>query len=254
MKKVLFVLGLAMCSTFAMAQTNKVADKLCNLQPAPQKLALAADKPVDYKASIFTKTDDVVVAEFDFSADNMVTTGKVLAGDVIDGAPVAAAAAHGRTEECFNWHRIPDSTYTRTTQFASDYNGFTTYISVGALNRYMGVRNGITTDNGFMFISLTEEDANFQPINTYFTLAQTINIPTGTNVLDITFRQLYRKYYDNCYIDYKKDNGGWISYEVNVTGIDVEVTDVASGYYVATLPTNAIGNTLNIRFRIKYKL
>ena len=55
MKKVLFVLGLALCSTFAMAQTNKVVGKVCT--PATnEKVVFAPDVvQIDYKASIFTK-------------------------------------------------------------------------------------------------------------------------------------------------------------------------------------------------------
>ena len=250
MKKVLFVLGLALCSTFAMAQTNRGAIKNCSPMPAPQKLEINADKPVDYKSSIFTKDDEgVVLGYVNFDGSQTLGIGTVAATDMIDDTVVGAINCHNRTEPCFKWARIQDSAYTHSTQFAADYNYYTQYISVTALNRYMGVRNGINDDNGFMFISLTELNEDNNALNTYFTIPA-VAITGNPAVVDVTWRQLYRKYYDNCYLDYKL-GGNWYSFEVNVTGIDVEVTDVASGYYVATLPPAAINQAnLELRFRV----
>lgn len=253
MKKVLFVLGLALCSTVAMAQTNKVADKLCtNNEPAvAKKLVVTDNHPIDYKASIFTKDDDVVLHRFGFGSADSVSIDVIRTGDMLDGSPVAAAAAHNRTQSHLRWHRIADSAATRTSEFTADYAGMLYYMSVANINAYMGVRNGIAEDNGFMILSLSEDPSvNNQGINTYFELPA-IALPNGLAVVDITWRQYYRKYYDMCYIDYWKDTS-WFQYEINVTGIDVEVTGLASSVGHATLPSAAIQqDSLKLRFRLQ---
>lgn len=253
MKKVLFVLGLAMCTTLAMAQTGKVAQKLGKVEPATQLKTVEATNPVDYKASIFTKDDDVVLTTFDFANLSNVTIGTVTDGQILDGAAVTIDDIHARVEPSFNWSRIPDTAYLFGTDFATDFNGFQTYNNPNTVAAYMGVQNGIDVDNGFMFLSLCEDDlAQYYTtiINTYFELAP-VAIPTSAYVIDITWRQYYRKYYDLCYIDYKIGNN-WISSEVNVSGVDVTVGGTASAYNVLTLPASAADNgNLAIRFRLK---
>ena len=253
MKKVLFVLGLALCSTFAMAQTNKVADKLCvNPAPATQKLVVTDNHPIDYKASIFTKDDDVTLAFYTFGPTDSIIIDVVRTGDRIDNAPVLSAAAHNRTQAHLKWHRIADSAATHTTQFTSDYAELLRYMPLANMNAYMGVRNDIETDNGFMILSISEDgDAvSAYGINTYFQLAP-VALPANMVVADITWRQYYRKYYDVCYIDYWKGNS-WISYEINVTGIDVSVGGTGPSYSVATLPSTALDqDSLKFRFRLQ---
>ena len=251
MKKVLFVLGLAMCCTFAMAQTNKVAPKLGNPNRAIQEKIVVTDNPVDYKASIFTKDDVTPLGYYQFAPAETVTIGTVATGDIIDGQAVAAAAAHNRQDWHLKWQRIADSATTHdTAAFISRFPGFLQYMPLATLNAYMGVRNGIENDNGFMLLSLGEDDApSNNSINTYFALPAA-NLNSSVILVDVTWRQYYRKYYDECYLDYML-NGNWFSFEVNVTGVDVSVGGTAPAAMVATLPATVVAqDSLKIRFRL----
>ena len=248
MKKVLFVLGLAMCSTFAMAQTN-LAGKICKPAGNGEKLVLSDDQQsVDYKASIFTKDGETLLGSFDFSSNSQFTIGVVAATDVIDDTVVGGINCNNRPEPCFRWARIADTNAIDDSAFAEDYANFIYYVGTANLHYAMGARNNITDNNGFMFISVTEMDEDNTAINTYFCLNPVAL--NGAQLVDVTFRQLYRKYYDVCYLDYKL-NDSWKSFEVNVAGVDVDVTDYATLYYVATLPLAALNQTnLQLRFRI----
>ncbi|MBQ8704106.1 MAG: T9SS type A sorting domain-containing protein [Bacteroidales bacterium] len=249
MKKVLFVLGLALCSTLAMAQTNKQVGKLC-APAANEKVVFATEaQPVDYKASIFTKDgEDVVLHTFNFSSLTGVTIGTIEATDQIDDTVVGAINCHNRSEVSSRWARIADTTAIDDSAFAEDYAGYGAYVGTANLHYAMGSRNGINDNNGFMFLSLCEIDEDNNALNTYFSLA-----PVALNnaeLVDVTWRQLYRKYYDICYLDYKL-NGSWKSMEINVTGVDVSVGAYGPLYYVATLPPAAINQTnLEVRFRL----
>ena len=258
MKKALFVLGFALCATFAMAQTNRV-DKTCQLGQTNKAAVQSSviEQPVDYKASIFTKDDDVVLASFDFAAGTMPSTNygstcKVQTGDVIDGAAVAAADAHGRSEAVSYWVYVPDSaTFVNPTgTFATEYTGVFSRRSF--ICRYMGARNGVVdgSGNGFMLISLSEFHGNNQAVNAYFTLPTSVDLQ-GNSLIDVMWKQAYAKYYDQCFIDYKVGNN-WHSIEVNVEGIDVDINGATGyGYRVATLPPAAIAGqtSIDLRFR-----
>ena len=256
MKKVLFVLGFAMCATFAMAQTNHAVATLGN-PGQPHKAAInptVKEQAADYKASIFTKDDDIVLASFDFDASNMTginygSACKVNAGDMIDGQAVSATNAHVRPEPENYWFRVPDSASFVVTGGTYDINYHGVWGSRNFICRYMGARNGITDDNGFMLVSLTEYNGNNQAINTYFTLPS-VNLNNAA-LVDVQWKQAYAKYYDKCYIDYTI-GGNWYSMEVNVTGIDISVNGTTGyGARVATLPVAALDQTsINLRFRI----
>lgn len=249
MKKVLFVLGLALCSTFAMAQTNKVVGKVCTPATNEKVVFAPAEEQIDYKASIFTKDgEDTQLGYFNFASMADVTVGVVGANDVIDDTVVGNINCHNRSEVSFMWHRIADTNAIDDSAFAEDYANYIYYVGTANLHYGMGTHNGINDNNGFMFISVTEANHNNNAINTYFSL-QPVPL-NNAQLVDVTWRQLYRKYYDVCYLDYKL-NGTWHSFEVNVTGVDVDVTDYGSLYYVATLPPAAINQAnLEVRFRI----
>ncbi len=253
MKKVLFVLGLALCSTFAMAQTNNLSGKICKPTPGNEKRIFEApQQQVDYKASIFTKDgEDVVLAHYTFANASQVTIGVVGANDVIDDTVVGAIKCNNRSEPCFRWARIPDTNYVMDSVFAEDYANFINYTgqSVNNLLLGMGAYNDLTDNNGFMMLSLIEMSANNNYINTYFQLANPVAL-NGAQVVDVTWRQLYRKYYDVCYLDYML-NGSWHSFEVNVTGVDVDVNTYGPLHYSTTLPTAALNQaTLSLRIRV----
>ena len=252
MKKVLFVLGLALCSTFAMAQTNNLSGKICKPTPGSEKRVFEApQQQVDYKASIFTKDgEDALLGHFTFADATSFTIGVIGANDVIDDTVVGATKCNNRPEPCFRWARIPDTNYVMDSVFAEDYANFINYTgrSVNNLLLGMGAYNDLTDNNGFMMISLIEMSANNNYINTYFAL-NPVSLQ-GAQLVDVTWRQLYRKYYDVCFLDYKI-NGTWHALEVNVSGVDVDVNSYGSLYYVATMPTAAVNQAnLELRFRV----
>ncbi|MBR1784415.1 MAG: T9SS type A sorting domain-containing protein [Bacteroidales bacterium] len=255
MKKALLALGLVMCGSLVMAQTAKKVQKPLVGERADIKIATA---PVDYKASIFTKADDVVVKTFTFAQTEMTgitygETAAVNAGDMLDGSAVAAADAHGMGYANSYWARInsiedcPSATDTTVGKnFVATYPNAYNY-GANSLRTYMGEPNNITEDNGFMFISLIEHFMS-QPINAYFTLPSQA-LPAGAKVVDVQFRQFYRKFYDHTYIDYKLADG-WHSVEVNVVNVDVDVNGTGSAAYVCTLPA-AVGESGNAELRFR---
>lgn len=265
MKKALFVLGFAMLATVTMAQTKKMV--LPDNQPARANISVADfQRPVDYKSSIFTKDGDVTVRLFQFAADDMTginygSSCRILTGDVIDGETIAAANSHGVEGDNTYWIRInsvdsiPEVSGgeivagTGSAQFVSTYANAPYYgASSARLGTYMGTQNGIAEDNGFMFISMIEHLSDANDYHVYFSLPA-VTLPEGTEVFDVDFRQYYRKFYDNTYIDYKI-NGQWYSVEVNVSGVDVDVNGTATGHYVVTMPFEvATYGTAELRFR-----
>ena len=251
MKKVLIVLGLAMCTTMSMAQTSKLARQLG--MPKKADIAFSEEKaaPVDYKASIFTKAPGDVLATYTFSEADMakITINVVNATDQIDGAAVGATNAHNRTEPIFRWRRIADTNTVLSDAFAAEYSYLMNYVSPQTIVAYMGSANNVQGNDGFMLLDVTELDEDNTAINTYFTINENITV-TGEQMIDVRWRQLYRKYYDLCYVDYNTGSG-WQSFEVNVTGVDCEVTGLAPAYISATLPLNAVATgSLQIRFRL----
>ena len=264
MKKTLFVLGFAMLATVSMAQTKKAV--LTDVNPVKVHPSMSDfDKPVDYKASIFTKDDDVAVRTFQFASDDMTgivygASGRVLAGDVIDGASVAAADAHGVDGTNTYWTRINSTDSIPEIQGGQPVGGgvgFATSYPMGiyygaAQNRmgvYMGEQNGIEEDNGFMFVSLIEHMSDANDYHVFFSLPA-VTLPEGAGVVDVDFRQYFRKFYDNCYIDYKLNNA-WFSVEVNVDGVDVEVNGTAPGHMRVTMPLSvATSGSAELRFRV----
>ena len=257
-----------MCASLVMAQTAKKAMPAIDNGEVPAKKVAEAVAPTDYKASIFTKDDDVVIRTFTFAATDMAGIGygssyKVVAGDVINGETIAANDAHTFSEANSYWTRIesvdsiPEVSNGQIVAGTGSVSFVTTYpttclygASQGRMGVYMGTQNGIEEDNGFMFMSLIEYHSSTETGHAYFTLPA-VTIPEGTPIVDVNWRQYYRKFYDNAYVDYKL-NGAWYSIEVNVTNIDVNVNGTGSGYYSATLPPTAANqDSLELRFRWK---
>lgn len=248
MKKVLIVLGFAMCASFAMAQNSKIVRQHEMPKKADYALQAESAKPVDYKASVFTKTPGDVLGTFTFSASESFTIGTIGATDVINDTTVGATHMHGRTEPIFTWRRIADTNVVKTNDFAATYGDYLDFHSAATIISYMGADNDVQGNDGFMMISLTEEDGDNNCINTYFQLPA---VALGNDqMIDVQWRQLYRKYYDQCFLDYKVGNS-WKTIEVNVTGIDCEVTGLASAFYVAAMPIEVASlSSLELRFRV----
>ena len=254
MKKVLFVLGFAMCTTMLMAQTTKVVNRV---EPRSEKLNVTLpEKPVDYKASIFAKDgEDEVIKTFDFATANMTgvlsgSTCRVYEGDIISGDTVSASVAHGRTEPNTFWFRVENREYMDSEEYADNFPNALAYGCRPAnVNAYMGEQNGITDNNGFMFLSLMENMSGSGAMNSYFQLPA-VALDGDVQLLDIQWKQYHRRYYDQTFVDYKVE-GGWNAIEVNVTGIDVEVNGTSPATYTLTLPPAAVQgqDSLTLRFR-----
>lgn len=247
-------MGLAMCTTMVMAQTAKKVNEIKG--PAKVIPTEALQTPVDYKASIFTKDDDVVITTYDFSEMTGITyqTQGIKSGDKINvngkDSTFDATTCHGRSEANTYWTRIENIDYLTSTEFNTTYPQSLKY---GAVNipTYMGSANGIEEDNGFMFISLIEYFNNTGKgnVNAYFEMPA-VTIPEGTKVLDIDWRQYHRKFYESCFVDYQK-NDKWYAVEVNIPNIDVDVNANSTSHYYLTLPPAAADqDELVIRFRV----
>ena len=239
MKKTLMVLTFALCASFAFAQTatNKV-----NQVKAPVKAAQAQD----YKSSVFTK-DATVLFSCDFSAENTgYTTGTITGG--LEG--------HGESYSYATWRRwanVEQSTLTSSASvysaLASAYFGGTdTYLEY--MLRYLDTATS-SAENGYMMMSLydqrTPHSGNF---NAYI-LFEGIDASTAS-VVDFELFQYYRKYYDNCYLDFSTNGTSWTEMEINISGVDCEVNGAIWGISTYTLPLSAAGAT-NLSVRLRYK-
>lgn len=249
MKKALVVLGFALCATMAFAQT-KVVSRDNNIVKAqkPDLNALKASKQVDYKASIFTK--DAIfdtVHTFDFS--NM--TGIDTAGYVQQNDVIVFGTRDSVFATTYNTVHVDNETWCKWRHYA-DTNDFVHrvnseypirgYDGYGWLMEY--------TEGSFMFFGYDyDQRASAGVVNTFFTLpAQT---RTASNkVVHIALSQVYRKYYDQCFIDYKMPDGKWHTREINVIGVDCNVNEFASLNVRYVMPLN-LANQTNIELRVR---
>ncbi len=103
-------------------------------------------------------------------------------------------------------------------------------------------------DDGFMFMSYWESSQASGIMNTYFTIP-TLQRPAGAQMIEVSLTQCYRKYYDQCFIDYNV-GGHWYAREINVTGIDMGVNDWAANKVRYVLP-HALNSEQNIQLRIR---
>lgn len=242
MKKTLMVLTFALCATVVFAQTQTASVRSQQLdQKAAKANALTEQKT---QAPSFTKT---VLSTCDFSQVNTgYTTGTVTTG----------ANAHGENFDFAIWQRYADASLATLEAIAPTYNylvsnyfggidNFKTY-----MQRYLDT-NTSSANNGWMMISsLDQRTPNSGNFNAFIQLDNVSSTEVG--VVDVTFWQYYRKFYDFCYADYSVDGGSWVSTEINVTGIDLEVNDVLNGFCTYTLPLGAAGQaSLDVRIRFE---
>ena len=245
-------LGLALCATVAFAQTSKIM-KPVNLPVAQDFKEMMKEKPVDYKASIFTK--DAVYDTlrcFDFATANMTginygSTCKLSATDQVNGQAIGNMA-HGSTSSLSYWNRATDSA-NFINQLNTTFPGLKQWygsIMVDYLQYYS------TNDNGFMFISLTDYSINTgnENINAYVEFPAVAR-PSASDTRPIVIRwiQGFIKFYDQEYVDYKIGNA-WNATEVNVTGVDVARNDIGAVRNSVTLPFSLRNeSSIQIRFR-----
>lgn len=253
MKKTIMIMGLALCSTLAMAQTvNRTP--LAGVKPA--KAMEAAKAPTDYKASIFTKADDTIRI-FHFNAADMATEGMVYgddavltANDQVNGTAIGAALAHAQTRQSCTWNYIADSADIYTAAFRQVFTS--PYVQ-----RVMQVNADVlggsyTENNGFMFMSMVEVGTAAGAINAYIQLPPVSRGDRTIDVIDVNFLQLYMCFNaDHNYIDYKL-NGAWKSREINVRGVDVTTNNWATVRPNYTMPFELADATGDIELRIRW--
>ena len=241
MKKTLMVLTFALCATFVFAQTAtprmgkeyKASAKVANVQTEQQ-------------SSIFTK-DVTPLFSCDFHAANVdYSTGIVSGG--LEG--------HGENYDYATWRRWPDAdsltlvgasnTYSTLAQsYFGSVERFASYMM-----QYLDTATS-SAENGWMMMSMYDQTTrNSGNFNAYILFE---NISTsGATVVDVNFFQYYRKYYDNCYVDYTTNGTTWNEMEINVRGVDVAVNGTLWGPVTYTLPLGAAGCP-DMSFRIRYK-
>ena len=257
MKKVFMFLGLALCATVAFAQTSKIM-KPVNLPVAQDFKEMMKEKPVDYKASIFTK--DAVYDTlrcFDFATANMTginygSTCKLSATDQINGQAVGSMA-HGSTSSKSYWNRATDSANFET-QLRTNFPvlaGLTTP-QTGSNMMIRRLQSYAQGDNGLMFISLTDYPINSgtENINAYIEFPAVAR-PSASDDRPIVVRwvQAYIKFHDKEYIDYKIGSA-WNTVEINVAGVDVEVNGFGYFRLSQTMPFSLRNeSSIQIRFR-----
>ena len=234
------VLTFALCTTFVFAQTATPRMKECK---AP---AQAVQVQNDYSSSIFTK-DATPLVTVDFSAENNGYSTGVVTGGV---------EAHAENYDFATWRRwanVEDATF----QTASSIYPALAQSYFGGLENFANYSRSYldttvsSAENGWMMMSTYDQRTPYSGnFNAYIRID---NIDaTEAGVVDIRMYQVYRKYYDNCYIDYSTDNGStWNSMEINTTGVDISINGMLVGMSTYTLPVAAAGNEISIRIRYK---
>lgn len=246
--------GLAMCASFAFAQTQSLSRVAkASMKQDLSKVVQPKLAPVDYKASIFNKEDGAdTITTFTFAADQMTGINYGLScilgpNDEINDT-LTAGMAHTVPLEKDVWFRIQDST-AFANNYATDFPNSNRYIGVNwILARMATINNPGHSDDGFMFLSLSEQTNRAGNFNTYFTLPA-VQKNSNTLMIEVRLTQAYVKYYDRCYIDYKIGNK-WYAREINVDGVDCEVNGAASYHPMYTMPVNLV-NEANIELRIR---
>ncbi len=266
MKKALLFLGLAMCTGFAFAQTNNYAkpqQAKCNENVLKIDLKALALENADYKASIFTKAAGDTLGEFNFENAAAMAgilygdNGLVASSDVVNGQPLSP---NGNTNACARWQWIPDTNYLESSSFAAAYAWLGSGGGWHSVCRYF--KSYLADDGGFMLMTLIDLQAGGVPPagsaertmllpHAYFQLPTVTNPDLDENkVIDVTFTQIYRNFYDQTFIDYQIGNN-WKTREINVDGVDVEINDYASPYVRYVMPIE-LGSQSNINIRFRY--
>lgn len=245
-------LSLAFCASMAFAQApGQMVKQRSQIQ---HQLAFEdlKNSAVDYKASIFTKDGTIdTLRTFSFSQACMdsITLGTITASDRIDDTIVGAAHAHGLTANIHKWMRISDSNTFVTTAptLFPEFSRWNNSTAPTLIATTMGPAN-LGSDNGFMFLSLSEE-GNGRDYNCYFAMPAVANPNANNNVIEIRLSQWLYKFYEHEYIDYKV-GGQWYSREINVNGVDVETNSRAATFASYTMPL-AVANQASIEIRVR---
>ena len=148
---------------------------------------------------------------------------------------------HTQTAYASTWHRIAGPTYVESAELQNLYPDCVGYYT-GYLTYYM--------DSSFMLMSLWDSTLYGAHYEAWFELGpiDASQVP----LVEVRMQQLYRKYYDSCFVDYTDASGAWHSMQINVTGVDLDVNSWGAISYTFTLPVDAANNAqLKLRFRYK---
>lgn len=241
MKKTLMVLTFALCASFVFAQM--ATPRMKSEYKAPAQAAQIQNNNQNF---VFTK-DATVLFSCDFSAANTgYSTGVINGG--LEG--------HAENYDFATWHRWPNADSSTFLTAAATYAALAQNYFGGVENFCSGMMGYLDTsvtsaENGFMMMSLYDQRTPFSGNFNAYILFSGIDA-SEAHVVDVSFYQFYRKYYDNCYLDYCTSGNNFNEMEINTTGIDIDVNGQIVGMVTYTLPIAAAGSS-NLSVRIRYK-
>lgn len=254
MKKALMVFGFALCSTFAFAQTKVVSTDRGTVKAQKPSASDLMKAPVDYKASIFTKAGEMfdTVYTFGIADTGSITPGYVGQGDIIK--------VNGRDSIYRNnYNTVPTRNYTWCAwkKFANSAD-----LQARSATEYPNNNQWFSNNQYFAeffagsFVGFVYDEAQGSRSVGYVNAwcqfpAKTRTLASGTSkMVSVAFTQIYFKYYDQCFIDYKIGND-WYAREVNVMGIDCDVNSWGSLNPRYVMPYNLANQTsIQLRFRV----
>lgn len=246
------VLTFGLCATFAFAQTQTATLRAPQVSKAASTAAqVQNDRSSNY--SIFTK--DVTLLAVDFH--DGTATGNTYSGTgYTTGVVSSGLEAHGQNFAFATWRRIANADSATWAEQTTIYSGM--------IQRYFRTADQFcqsmvsysdtahtTAENGLMLMSMIDQTTSNSGNFNAFIQLNTVDA-TNADVVDVNLYQWYRKFYDHCYIDYRTSStGNWTPVEVNVRGVDMDVNDIANGFYTFTLPL-AAAHQANLDVRIRY--
>ena len=243
------VMGFALCASVAFAQTNRISHEKVNANR--QKAPEAKMAPVDYKASIFGKAnghDTLYVAHFNNASD--YTLGVVASSDRINDTLVGGTNSHTVAGDANKWIRyssisdFQSRVATAQPNLGAMWSGSAASYIAGDMDPENSPLD--PADDGFMCLSYNETSSGV--FNAYFTLPPVAR-SADAKMIEVSITQSYIKYYDQCFIDYKK-NGQWYAREINVTGIDCEVNSWGATKARYVMPHD-LNTESNVELRIR---
>ncbi len=246
MKKTLMVLSFALCATLAFAQSNTA---MRPVRHDAQKIShdASALESTNHEA-IFTKTGELMYCNF-ATENSGYSVGTVGAGETVNGA---AVPQHGQVAYHASWHWIADTTHATIHTSAMEANYPYTF---GQRFYSLSGFDSESPEQGLMIMTMQDQISAWGGTGTVANFNAYIAFDafstTGSSLCEVTLYQLYRKFRDQCWIDYSTDNSTWNALEINVAGIDIAVNAQLLGTMRVTLPA-AAGNQANLYLRLRY--
>ena len=246
MKKTLMVLSFALCATFAFAQTNnRVSVTKTSSDAAVTREAAVEQQHAGFNGSIFTKDATLYSNGFEQEGSGY-TTGVVGANEQVDGTVIPQ---HNQNKPFSRWNWLSGiNAEVSENDYPASFDVLSSYLSVFS--------NAETPNQGIMYMSMMDQIAAWGGdgvVGNFDAYIQLTPISTlGVNQIDVRFFQFYRKFNrDQCFIDYRINNGAWSSVEFNVKSVDVNVNGSLRGWTRVMLPSS-VGNQQTVDIRIRW--